>query len=29
MWFRSFIDGENTSASLESADESLLATARN
>jgi asparagine synthase (glutamine-hydrolysing) len=29
MWFRRFIDGENTNASLESADESLLATARN
>jgi asparagine synthase (glutamine-hydrolysing) len=29
MWFRRFIDGENKSASLESADESLLATARN
>ena len=29
MWFRRFIDGENTSASWESADESMLATARN
>ncbi|MFN2405789.1 MAG: asparagine synthase (glutamine-hydrolyzing) [Pyrinomonadaceae bacterium] len=29
MWFRRFIDGENTSTSWESADESLLATARN
>ena len=29
MWFRRFIDGENTSASWESADEPMLATARN
>ena len=29
MWFRRFIDGENTGASFENADESLLATARN
>ena len=28
MWFRRFIDGENTTATSESADESLLATAR-
>ncbi|HEX5888247.1 MAG TPA: asparagine synthase (glutamine-hydrolyzing) [Pyrinomonadaceae bacterium] len=28
MWFRRFIDGENAGANLETADESLLATAR-